>query len=67
VEVDEAVEHWTVLEDEQQLVAGKRGATRLGPARWKFYTRSRQRQVGGGALVRVCRKTRPGNCPVTGG
>jgi len=23
VEVDELVEHWTVLEDEQQLVAGK--------------------------------------------
>ncbi len=26
--VDELVEHWAVLEDEQQLVAGKRGATR---------------------------------------
>jgi len=41
VEVDELVEHWTVLEDEQQLVAGKRGATRLGFALLlKFYTRS---------------------------
>jgi len=29
VEVDELVEHWTVLEDEQQLVAGNRGATRV--------------------------------------
>jgi len=39
--VDELVEHWTVLEDEQQLVAGKRGATRLGFALLlKFYTRS---------------------------
>jgi len=41
VEVDELVEHWTVLEDEQPLVAGKRGATRLGFALLlKFYTRS---------------------------
>jgi len=41
VEVDELVERWTVLEDEQQLVAGKRGATRLGFALLlKFYTRS---------------------------
>jgi len=41
VEVDELVEHWTVLEDEQQLVAGKRVATRLGFALLlKFYTRS---------------------------
>jgi len=41
VDVDELVEHWTVLEDEQQLVAGKRGATRLGFALLlKFYTRS---------------------------
>ena len=40
VEVDELVEHWTVLEDEEQLVAGKRGATRLGFALLlKFYTR----------------------------
>jgi len=38
--VDELVEHWTVLEDEQQLVAGKRGATRLGFALLlQFYTR----------------------------
>ena len=41
VKVDELVEHWTVLEDEQQLVAGKRGATRLGFALLlKFYARS---------------------------
>lgn len=41
MEVDELVEHWTVLEDEQQLVAGKRGATRLGFALLlKFYTQS---------------------------
>jgi len=28
--LDELVEHWTELEDERALVAGKRGATRLG-------------------------------------
>ncbi|MER5587343.1 Tn3 family transposase [Streptomyces asoensis] len=30
VGMDELVEHWTVLDDELELVAGKRGATRLG-------------------------------------
>ena len=36
---DELVEHWTLLDDEQALVAGKRGATRLGFALLlKFYT-----------------------------
>ncbi len=40
VDVDELVEHWTVLEGERQLVAGKRGATRLAFALLlKFYTR----------------------------
>lgn len=28
--LDELVEHWALLEDERDLVAGKRGATRLG-------------------------------------
>ncbi|MFB6713814.1 MULTISPECIES: DUF4158 domain-containing protein [unclassified Streptomyces] len=28
--MDELVEHWTVLDDEAELVAGKRGATRSG-------------------------------------
>lgn len=38
--LDELVEHWTLLEDEQDLVAGKRGATRLGFALvLKFYIR----------------------------
>jgi len=47
VEVDELVEHWTVLEDEQQLVAGKRGATRLGFALMlKFYTAVRPLSPG---------------------
>jgi hypothetical protein len=30
LELDELVEHWTLLDDELALVAGKRGATRLG-------------------------------------
>ncbi len=38
--MDELVEHWTVLDDEADLVAGKRGATRLGFALFlKYYTR----------------------------
>ncbi|MFZ0158952.1 MAG: Tn3 family transposase [Kineosporiaceae bacterium] len=37
--LDELVEHWTVLDGEKGLVAGKRGATRLGFALLlKFYT-----------------------------
>ncbi|MEV7010794.1 DUF4158 domain-containing protein [Streptosporangium sp. NPDC051022] len=40
VGMDELVEHWTVLDDEADLVAGKRGGTRLGFALLlKFYTR----------------------------
>ncbi|MCM3920399.1 DUF4158 domain-containing protein [Frankia sp. AiPs1] len=27
---DELVEHWTLLEDERELIAGRRGPTRLG-------------------------------------
>ena len=38
IELDELVEHWTLLGDEHDLVAGKRGATRLGFALLlKFY------------------------------
>nr|WP_043175317.1 Tn3 family transposase [Streptomyces sp. NRRL B-24484] len=38
--MDELVEYWTVLDDEADLVAGKRGGTRLGFALLlKFYTR----------------------------
>ena len=40
VELDELVEYWALLEDEQGLVVGKRGATRLGFALLlKFYVR----------------------------
>ena len=30
VDLDELVEHWTLLDDERELIAGKRGPTRLG-------------------------------------
>lgn len=40
MELDELVEHWTLLDDERELIAGKRGPTRLGFAvLLKFYTR----------------------------
>ena len=39
LDLDDLVEHWTLLKDEQGLVSGKRGATRLGFAvLLKFYT-----------------------------
>ncbi|MER6198115.1 DUF4158 domain-containing protein [Streptomyces sp. NPDC001586] len=39
LDLDELVEHWTLLKDEQVLVSGKRGATRLGfDVLLKFYT-----------------------------
>ena len=38
VDLDELVEHWTLLDDERELIAGKRGPTRLGFAvLLKFY------------------------------
>jgi len=30
MDLDELVDHWTLLTDERELVAGKRGPTRLG-------------------------------------
>ncbi len=49
VDLDELVEHWTLLEDDHELVAGKRGATRLGFALLlKFYTRHGRFPVGRG-------------------
>ncbi|WP_413100394.1 hypothetical protein [Streptomyces sp. Inha503] len=39
LDLDDLVEHWTLLKDEQGLVSGKRDATRLGFAvLLKFYT-----------------------------
>jgi hypothetical protein len=40
MELDELVEHWTLLVDEQELIAGERASTRLGFALLlKFYVR----------------------------
>jgi hypothetical protein len=37
--IDELVEHWTILDEERDLIAGKRDATRLGfVILLKFYT-----------------------------
>ena len=60
IDLDELVEHWTVLEDERALVSAKRGATRLGFALLlKFYTRhgrvSRVKRRRCGAARRVAR------------
>jgi len=41
MDLDELVDHWTLLKDERELVAGKRGPTRLGFALLlKFYARA---------------------------
>jgi hypothetical protein len=51
--MDDLVEHWTVLDDELELVAGKRGATRWGFALLlKYYTRH-GRFPGGGRSSRT--------------
>jgi len=51
LDLDELVEHWTLLDDEQELIAGKRGPTRLGFALLlKFYTRLGQFPRGRGEL-----------------
>ncbi|WP_434740047.1 DUF4158 domain-containing protein [Micromonospora sp. SH-82] len=51
LDLDELVEHWTLLNDERQLIAGKRGPTRLGFALWlKFYTRAGRFPRGRGEL-----------------
>jgi len=41
MDLDELVDHWTLLKDERELVAGKRGPTRLGFALLlKFHARA---------------------------
>lgn len=52
LDLDELVEHWTLLDDEQELIAGKRGPTRLGFALLlKFYTRAGRFPRGCGELA----------------
>jgi hypothetical protein len=36
MDLDELVDHWTLLKDEQELVAGKRGPTRLADAQQRY-------------------------------
>ncbi len=51
LDLDELVEHWTLLDDEQALIAGKRGPTRLGFALLlKFYTGAGRFPRGRGEL-----------------
>jgi Domain of unknown function (DUF4158) len=51
LDLDELVEHWTLLDDERELIAGKRGPTRLGCALLlKFYTRAGRFPRGRGEL-----------------
>ncbi|MFF0658732.1 DUF4158 domain-containing protein [Micromonospora tulbaghiae] len=51
LDLDELVEHWTLLDDERELTAGKRGPTRLGFALLlKFYTRAGRFPRGRGEL-----------------
>jgi len=41
MDLDELVDHWTLLKDERELIAGKRGPTRLGFALLlKFYAQA---------------------------
>ncbi len=52
LDLDELIEHWTVLDAEWELVTGKRGATRLGFAViMKFYTRYGRFPRGRGELA----------------
>ncbi|WP_322770671.1 DUF4158 domain-containing protein [Frankia sp. Cr1] len=51
LDLDELVEHWTLLDDERELIAGKRGPTRLGFAvMLKFFTRMGRFPRGRGEL-----------------
>src|SRR4051794_31110240 len=51
LDLDELVEHWTLLDDERELIAGKRGPTRLGFALLlKFYIRAGRFPRGRGEL-----------------
>jgi len=52
MDLDELVDHWTLLKDERELVAGKRGPTRLGFALLlKFYARAGRFPRGRAAVI----------------
>jgi hypothetical protein len=68
MDLDELVEHWTLLEDERQLVAGKRGATRLGFALLlKFYAQRRRPRAGAATPTRREEPVNPRDRPGSGG
>jgi hypothetical protein len=51
VDLDELVEQWTLLDGERELIAGRRGPTRLGFALLlKFYIRAGRFPRGRGEL-----------------
>jgi hypothetical protein len=53
VDLGELVEHWTLLDDEQELVISKRGATKLGFALLlKFCTLQSLSHYRGGSASR---------------
>lgn len=58
--LDQLAEHWTVRDDEKNLIAGKRGPTRVGFALLlKFYTRHGRFPAGcaefpGGFVAKHC-------------
>jgi TnpA family transposase len=52
LDLDELVEHWTLLDDEREMIAGKRGPTRLGFALLlKYYTWAGRFPRGRGELA----------------
>jgi len=68
LDLDELVDHWTVLDDERELVDAKYGATRLGFAlALKFYTRhgrfpAAASDLPGGVVEFVYRRRPPDAC-----
>jgi DNA-binding CsgD family transcriptional regulator len=58
MDLDELAGHWTLLKDERELIAGKRGATRLGFALLlKFYARAMAVQIANATFA--ARRTHP--------
>ena len=60
MDLDELVDHWTLLKDERELVAGKRGPTRLGFALLlKFYARQAGSRAGGPSWMTTRSRSSP--------
>ena len=67
MDIEQLVEHWTVLHEEQGLVAGKHGATRLAfTCLLKFYTRHGRFPQGRSELADEAGPSPPSRsgCPV---